>query len=94
MTEARFMPKTYEDWKWKLVEEIGELQAALGGLSAALGKAGRWGMDSYNPYLSPELRETNRAWVIREMENITREYADVREACVALKRYITPDGSV
>jgi hypothetical protein len=48
------------------VEELGELQAALG-------KTLRWGWKSYNPTLPLEERELNLTWVRREM-------ADVREA--------------
>lgn len=49
-----------------LVEELGELLAALG-------KAGRWGLDSVNPELPFLEQETNEAW-------IRREIADVRSA--------------
>jgi len=50
----------------KTIEELGELQAALG-------KSLRWGWDSHNPELPPDQRESNEAWVKREM-------ADVRDA--------------
>ena len=48
------------------IEEAGEfIQAAA--------KALRWGWDSTNPELPPGQRETNEAWVRREM-------ADLRQA--------------
>lgn len=46
-----------------LVEEMGEV------LSAA-GKTQRFGLDSYNPYLPPEERETNEQWLRREVEDL------------------------
>lgn len=48
-----------------LVEEAGEV------LSAA-GKTLRWGLLSTNPELLPELRETNEAWLRREMVDLKR----------------------
>jgi NTP pyrophosphatase (non-canonical NTP hydrolase) len=46
-----------------LVEEMGEV------LSAA-GKTQRFGLDSYNPYLPPEERETNEQWLLREVGDL------------------------
>jgi hypothetical protein len=45
------------------IEECGEFLAAMG-------KSERWGFDSTNPELPPEKRETNAAWVAREMRDL------------------------
>lgn len=58
-----------------LVEECGEVLAAAG-------KTQRWGLDSYNPELPPEERETNRAWLLRELTDLEGAIARVRnEIC-------------
>jgi hypothetical protein len=54
----------------KLIEECGELQAALG-------KTLRFGWDSWNP--ESDDRETNERWVEREM-------LDVENAIINLRR--------
>jgi len=48
-----------------LVEELGEL-------TAAIGKAMRWGLDSVNAELPPEQQETNRDWIRREIADVRR----------------------
>jgi hypothetical protein len=63
MTDERYMRPGLDFAVGKLVEELGELQAALG-------KTLRWGWDSYNPELPPEEREANIDWVRREMEDV------------------------
>jgi hypothetical protein len=63
MTDERYMRPGLDFAVGKLVEELGELQAALG-------KTLRFGWGSYNPELRPEERETNRDWVRREMEDV------------------------
>ena len=47
----------------KAIEELGELQAALG-------KSLRWGWMSANPELPMKDRETNAAWVRREIDDV------------------------
>lgn len=54
-----------------LVEECGEAIAAAG-------KTLRWGMHSYNPELPPERRETNIAWLLREIADVEAGIARVR----------------
>src|SRR5712691_4810636 len=66
MTDPRYMRPGLNFARAKTIEELGELQAALG-------KSLRWGWDSHNPELPPDQRESNEAWVKREM-------ADVRDA--------------
>ena len=65
MTDKRFLQDGLFHTSAHLIEECGELIAALG-------KSWRWGFDSVNPLLPPEQQEANLAWVRREM-------ADVRE---------------
>lgn len=47
----------------KAIEELGELQAALG-------KSLRWGWGSVNPELPRDQQETNVDWVRREMSDV------------------------
>lgn len=72
MTQAKYMRPGLPFAVGKTIEELGELLAALG-------KAQRWGWQSSNPELSVEQRETNEAWVRREI-------ADVRGALDNLVR--------
>lgn len=72
MTQQKYMRPGLGFARGKAIEELGELQAALG-------KSLRWGWQSYNPELPPEKRETNDAWVRREI-------ADVRGALDNLER--------
>jgi len=37
---------------------------------AAVGKTLRWGLESYNPELPEEERETNREWLLRELKDL------------------------
>jgi hypothetical protein len=46
-----------------VAEEAGETLAALG-------KSMRWGLDSVNPLLPEAERETNRAWLLREIPDL------------------------
>lgn len=72
MTQQKYMKPGVAFAVGKLVEELGELQAALG-------KTLRWGWLSYNPELAPDDRETNLDWVRREI-------ADVRGAIDHLEK--------
>jgi hypothetical protein len=63
MTNPKYMRPGLEFARGKLIEELGELQAALG-------KSIRWGWLSFNPELTPEERESNVAWVRREMQDV------------------------
>ena len=80
MTQQRYMRPGLDFAVGKAVEELGELQAALG-------KTLRWGWDSYNPELPENERETNAAWVLREisdvrgaLDNLERELPAVLKA--------------
>lgn len=71
----KYRPKTTEQKLGYLVEECGEVLAAVG-------KAQRWGLDSTNPELPPPDRETNRDWIMREVKDLERAIYFVREALV------------
>ena len=75
MTDGRYMRPGLDFAVGKAVEELGELQSALG-------KTIRWGWDSVNPELAPDQQETNQAWVLREID-------DVRDALDNLTKEIT-----
>lgn len=59
-----------------LVEECGEVLAAAG-------KTQRWGLDSYNPELPIDGRETNQAWLLRELDDLEGSIQRVRAALAA-----------
>lgn len=55
-----------------LVEECGEVLAAAG-------KTLRWGPDSYNPGIPKAQRETNLAWLKREIADLEAVIARAKE---------------
>jgi len=61
--KKQYEPKTEAQKVGYLVEECGEVQAAIG-------KTIRWGWESVNPELPPEQQETNRDWVLRELKDL------------------------
>jgi hypothetical protein len=63
MTQPKYMRPGLDFAVGKAVEELGELQAAIG-------KTLRWGWGSVNPELPHEQRETNYEWVKREMQDV------------------------
>jgi len=58
----------------KFIEECGEALAAAG-------KSVRFGLDSMNPLVPEDQRETNRAWLKREL-------ADLKEAIAMLEKML------
>jgi NTP pyrophosphatase (non-canonical NTP hydrolase) len=58
--KPQYEPKTLEQKLGYLVEECGEVLHAVG-------KTLRWGLDSTNPELPVDQRETNAAWLLREL---------------------------
>jgi len=72
MTQQKYMRPGLEFAVGKAVEELGELQAAIG-------KSLRWGWDSVNPELPEAEQESNQRWVRREI-------ADVRHALDNLEK--------
>lgn len=63
MTQQKYMRPGFGFAVGEAVEELGELQAALG-------KTLRWGLHSWNPDLPEAERETNRDWVLREIADV------------------------
>lgn len=76
MSDPRFLQTGFEKVLAHAIEECGEFLAAAG-------KTQRWGLDSYNPLLPEHARESNEAWLRREM-------ADARAALDRLEK--TMDG--
>jgi hypothetical protein len=75
MTDQKYMRRGLSFARGKVIEELGELQAALG-------KSLRWGWLSSNPELPEHQREPNIAWVRREMQ-------DVRDAIDNLEKELS-----
>ncbi len=74
MTNSKYMRPGLDFARGKTIEELGELQSALG-------KSIRWGWRSENPELPQHQRETNLVWTLREIQ-------DVRDAIDNLEREI------
>lgn len=68
-----YTPRTQLQCLGYLTEECGEVLAAAG-------KSIRRGLDSTNPELPPEQRETNAAWLLREMDDLEAAIAIMRAA--------------
>ena len=79
--KLQYMPKTVETTLAYLVEECGEVLAAVG-------KAQRWGLESTNPEIPVSERETNRKWILRELKDLENAIALTRLAIAAP----APDG--
>lgn len=71
----RYLPRTTEGRLGWLVEECGEVQAAIG-------KTLRFGLSSFNPELPEEEQETNADWILRECR-------DLRAALDAVERALS-----
>ena len=71
--QEKYLPKTVEQKFGYLVEESGEVLAAIG-------KTLRWGLDSVNPDLPAEQQETNRDWILRELIDLKRAITMFEEA--------------
>jgi hypothetical protein len=53
-----------------LSKKLGYLVEESGEVLAAAGKSIRWGLDSFNPELPEEERESNRDWLLREIQDL------------------------
>lgn len=62
MVDGNFLQNGFDKKLSHAIEEVGEFLAAAG-------KTQRWGLDSYNPYLPENERETNFEWLYRELED-------------------------
>lgn len=71
--KPEYEPKTVEEKLGYLVEECGEVLAAVG-------KTQRWGLDSVNPELPEHEQEENRVWVLRELKDLRRAIRYVQAA--------------
>lgn len=74
MSDPRFLQSGFDKQLAHFVEECGEALAAAG-------KTQRWGPMSTNPLLPADQRETNLAW-------LRREVTDVKEAIARLEATI------
>lgn len=70
--KPEYAPISIEQKLGYLVEECGEVLAAVG-------KTQRWGLNSYNPEPGAS-RETNREWILRELDDLENACAIVRGA--------------
>jgi NTP pyrophosphatase (non-canonical NTP hydrolase) len=70
--KPEYYPNTIEQKLGYLVEECGEVLAAVG-------KTQRWGLDSFNPEPGAS-RETNRNWIQRELSDLENACGIVRLA--------------
>lgn len=77
--KPQYMPKTREQHFGYLIEECGEVLAAAG-------KTLRWGEMSTNPELPPQDRETNLAWLNREMRDL-RNALDLMDAYLKTNQF-------
>lgn len=68
----KYYPKTIQQKLGYLAEECGEVMAAVG-------KTIRWGLESYNPELPEKERETNREWLLRELEDLEQAIKIVKD---------------
>lgn len=76
--DQRYLPTTTAGKMGRLVEECGEVLAAVG-------KAQRWGLESVNPELQITEQESNRDWVLREID-------DLIDAAFAVKEELSKGG--
>ncbi len=61
--DPRFLQEGFDKQLSHVIEECGEVVAAAG-------KTQRWGRMSFNPLLPVEQRETNEAWLHRELKDL------------------------
>jgi NTP pyrophosphatase (non-canonical NTP hydrolase) len=61
--DPRFLQKGFDKQLSHLIEECGEVLAAAG-------KTQRWGRKSTNPLLPIAERESNEAWLLRELQDL------------------------
>lgn len=73
MSHHQFLPIGVTGRLGHVVEECGEVLAAIG-------KSQRFGLDSVNPLLPAEERETNRDWLKRELVDLKQAIARLEGA--------------
>jgi NTP pyrophosphatase (non-canonical NTP hydrolase) len=79
----RYQPKTITQKLGYLAEESGEVLAAVG-------KTLRWGLDSWNPDVPESERETNRDWLIRELQDLKRAISIIEDELLPVSPRDTP----
>lgn len=72
MSDSKFLQDPFDKRLAHLTEECGEVLAAIG-------KTQRWGLGSANPLLEPSERETNKAWLKRELQDLKQAIERVEE---------------
>lgn len=86
--DARFIKPGFEQCLAHVVEESGEVMTEVGKLLAAAGKTQRHGPLSVNPLLPAEERETNVAWIVRQIPSVKVEIEDLLIAISRLETEI------
>jgi len=69
----KYRPRTLEQKLGYLIEECGEVLAAVG-------KSLRWGLGGFNPELPYGQRELNGDWIQRELADLERALSLVKDA--------------
>lgn len=82
MSDPRFHQDGFDKILSHLIEEFGEVLAAAG-------KTQRWGVWSVNPLLPESDRETNLAWLKREMAD-ARQVMDRLDAAIEAEFGVEP----
>jgi len=80
MVDDSFRPTNLRGKLAWVVEECGELQAAIG-------KTQRFGINCANPFLEPEEQETNREWILREMRDLRKALTLLEDALTDYNAY-------
>ena len=70
-----YLPTDTPGKMWHVSEECGEVLKNLG-------KAGRFGLDNYDPTVPKEKRETNREAILRELEDLVLAAGRLKEALI------------
>lgn len=77
----KFAPKNPEDRLARLIEEVGEVMTEGGALLQAIGKAGRFGMESTHPTGGPK----NRDLILVAMSKLRMEMKDLEGAILGVE---------
>lgn len=61
------------------IQKLGYLIEECSELIQALGKTIRWGLEAYNPELPEKDKETNRCWILREIQDVEQAIKILKE---------------
>lgn len=78
MVDQKFVRNDEASILAHLSEESAEVIRHLAGIISAVGKTQRWGLASYDPRVPEDQRETNRAWILREIALLQNELIDLK----------------